>query len=102
LLRWYAAVLAVLGPLLAALPRATLPVTATLAVAGGGAETAARRAGAPAVPVAYGALAVAAAAHLAGRTGSPLCRPDSGWQWHAAWHVLSALALADWGRRRLR
>jgi hypothetical protein len=37
--------------------------------------------------------AVALAAYAAGRTGSPLCRPDSMWQPHAAWHLFSALAL---------
>lgn len=41
-----------------------------------------------------GALAVAGlGAYVAGRTGSGLCRPDSLWQFHAAWHVLSAAAL---------
>ncbi|WP_426574782.1 hypothetical protein [Aquihabitans sp. McL0605] len=33
-----------------------------------------------------------------GRTGQPLCRPESPFQAHAAWHVLSAAAL--WTRRR--
>jgi hypothetical protein len=32
-------------------------------------------------------------AYVAGRTGVPLCRPESLWQPHAAWHALSALAL---------
>jgi hypothetical protein len=52
----------------------------------------------------FGALAVAwrpaalwlvpaSAAYLAGRTGSSFCHPDSLWQPHAAWHVLSAVAL---------
>lgn len=36
----------------------------------------------------------ASAAYLAGRTGAPLCDPVRLWQPHAAWHVLSALALA--------
>jgi hypothetical protein len=31
-------------------------------------------------------------AYAAGRSGSPLCRPDSLWQYHGAWHVLSAVA----------
>jgi hypothetical protein len=42
-------------------------------------------------------LAAALAAYAAGRTGSPLCDPDSWIQLHAVWHVLaagSALALA--------
>ena len=32
-------------------------------------------------------------AYILGRTGSILCRPESLWQLHAAWHVLSAVAL---------
>jgi hypothetical protein len=35
---------------------------------------------------------LALAAYAAGRSGSPLCRPDSLWQYHGAWHVLSAVA----------
>ena len=35
------------------------------------------------------------AAYAAGRSGSPLCRPDSLRQYHGAWHVLSAAA-AGW------
>ena len=37
---------------------------------------------------------LAISAYVAGRSGSPLCRPTSIWQPHAAWHVLSALGLA--------
>ncbi|TFV60328.1 hypothetical protein E4P42_05130 [Mycobacterium sp. PS03-16] len=43
---------------------------------------------------AAGVFALALAAYAVGRTGSPLCRPDSLWQYHGAWHVLSALAAA--------
>lgn len=32
-------------------------------------------------------------AYVLGRTGGLLCRPESLWQPHAAWHVLSAAAL---------
>lgn len=39
-----------------------------------------------------GLTAGAIAAYLAGRTGSRWCAPDSRWQWHGAWHVLSAAA----------
>jgi predicted membrane channel-forming protein YqfA (hemolysin III family) len=42
--------------------------------------------------VAAGVFALGLAAYAAGRTGSPLCRPDSLWQYHGAWHVLTALA----------
>lgn len=38
-------------------------------------------------------FAVALASYAAGRSGSPLCRPDSLWQYHGAWHVLSGLAI---------
>jgi hypothetical protein len=41
---------------------------------------------------AFGAAGLAA--YVAGRTGGPLCRPESLWQPHAAWHVLVAVALA--------
>jgi hypothetical protein len=44
--------------------------------------------------VAGACWAAALAAYVGGRTGSPLCRPESLWQFHAAWHVLSALGLA--------
>lgn len=37
-------------------------------------------------------FAVGLAAYAAGRTASPLCRPDSPWQLHGAWHILSAAA----------
>lgn len=36
----------------------------------------------------------AAASYAAGRTGSPTCAPDSRWQWHGAWHVLTAAGFA--------
>lgn len=43
---------------------------------------------------AAGACWVAAlAAYAVGRTGSRLCQPESLWQPHATWHVLSALGL---------
>lgn len=45
-------------------------------------------------------LAAGLGLHVAGRTGRPLCRPDSPLQPHAAWHVLSAVAL--WLRTRPR
>lgn len=37
-------------------------------------------------------FAVGLAAYVAGRSGSPLCRPDSLWQFHGVWHLLSAIA----------
>jgi hypothetical protein len=40
------------------------------------------------------AFAVALPLQAFGRTGGPLCRPDSVLQAHAGWHVLTAIALA--------
>jgi hypothetical protein len=48
--------------------------------------------------VALAATAAGAACWWAGRTQSPWCDPDSLWQGHAAWHLLTAAALAAWGR----
>jgi len=42
------------------------------------------------------ALAAGVALNLLGRTGAPLCRPESLAQGHAAWHVLTAVAVAAW------
>jgi predicted membrane channel-forming protein YqfA (hemolysin III family) len=42
---------------------------------------------------ALGAFAVALPLQAWGRTGGPLCRPDSVFQAHAAWHVLTAVGL---------
>ncbi|BCI52369.1 hypothetical protein NIIDNTM18_16470 [Mycolicibacterium litorale] len=47
---------------------------------------------------AAGIFALGLAAYAAGRSGSPLCRPESVWQFHGAWHVLSAVA-AGWAAR---
>jgi len=49
---------------------------------------------------AAGVFALGLAAYVAGRSGSPLCRPDSLWQYHGAWHVLSAAA-AGWAARAM-
>jgi hypothetical protein len=40
--------------------------------------------------------AIGAACWWAGRTGGPVCNPDSLWQGHAAWHLLTAAALGAW------
>lgn len=37
--------------------------------------------------------ALALSAYVAGRSGSPLCRPATIWQPHAAWHVLCAVTI---------
>lgn len=51
---------------------------------------------------ALAALAAAVAANVLTRTGAPLCRPHSLLQGHAAWHALTALALALWLTRAWR
>ena len=38
-------------------------------------------------------IAPALVVYVAGRAGSPLCHPSAVWQFHALWHVLSAMAL---------
>lgn len=40
------------------------------------------------------ALLLGGTAFWIGRGGAPLCNPESAFQWHAAWHVLAALAMA--------
>jgi hypothetical protein len=54
----------------------------------------------PATWVAGAALAAGAAVNVLTRTGAPGCRPDSLLQGHAAWHVLTAAALAAWASAR--
>jgi len=51
--------------------------------------------------VAGGLMAGAALAYVLGRTGSPLCRPDSLIQWHGAWHRAEHGSLAGWRRSLL-
>ncbi|OBG20713.1 hypothetical protein A5765_22685 [Mycolicibacterium celeriflavum] len=53
---------------------------------------------------AAGILALGVAAYVAGRSGSPLCRPDSLWQYHGAWHILSGTAggVAAWAMMSAR
>jgi hypothetical protein len=59
--------------------------------------TAWRRRSLPRPPaVAVLAFGAAIAVNLLTRTGAPLCRPHSLVQGHAAWHALTALALATW------
>jgi hypothetical protein len=51
--------------------------------------------------VAAACLGAGAVFHVLGRTGGRWCEPSSPWQPHAAWHVLTAVALAAWGRAAL-
>ena len=46
--------------------------------------------------VAVATLAIAVGLMLAGRTGSPLCDPESVVQAHGGWHVLMAIALGSY------
>jgi hypothetical protein len=54
----------------------------------------------PALSLVAGATAVAV--NVLSRTGAPLCRPSSLLQGHAAWHVLTAVAIAAWLTSRRR
>jgi hypothetical protein len=47
-------------------------------------------------------FAVGLAALALGRTGAPLCRPESLLQLHALWHVLAATGTMAWARRAFR
>lgn len=40
--------------------------------------------------------ALGATSWLLGRTGSPVCDPDAGFQFHGLWHVVSALVFGLW------
>ena len=50
----------------------------------------------PALYAGLACLAVGVAVFALSRTGGPLCEPDSLFQGHALWHVLTATALALW------
>jgi hypothetical protein len=84
------------------LPRGRLTnvVVAVLGVAAIATEAVSLRGHRPARPevVAAGTLALGTLLNVLGRTGGPLCRPQSLLQGHAAWHVLSAAALTSWAR----
>lgn len=51
--------------------------------------------------VVVAALAAGVSAYLLGRTGGPLCRPDSLLQPHALWHLLTATAMVAWALDRI-
>jgi hypothetical protein len=93
------------GVLLAVAPGAGVPLAAGAALALAVAETAAWRRRPPArrrwARLALAALLTGAAVNLAGRTGGPLCDPDSLLQGHAAWHLLTAGAVAVWATATL-
>jgi hypothetical protein len=100
----YAACLAAVGLGLVAIHGASDPFAGTLAAGAVVGEVAtvsgerrspppALRSGAVARGVGLAALAFGGIAFFLGRSGSPLCRPESLFQWHALWHVLVAVAL---------
>jgi hypothetical protein len=98
------------GVLLALAPRAGGAVAAGLGLLVAAGEVAGARRGlragwSPGQRSAYRAGVVALAAGAAcwwlGRTGGPLCDPDSPLQGHAAWHLLTAFALVAWGHATL-
>jgi hypothetical protein len=76
------------------------PIVATGAVYAAGLARSGRRQRWSAWAAPAGVFALGLAAYAAGRSGSPLCRPDSLWQYHGAWHVLSAAA-AGWAARTM-
>ena len=76
------------------------PIVAAGAVYAAGLARSRRRQRRSAWATAAGIFALGLAAYAAGRSGSPLCRPDSLWQYHGAWHVLSAAA-AGWAARAM-
>ena len=96
----YAAAMAVVGTVLAVRPDTVRPVCALLAGTALVAEVSARRlargqAG-RAHRFAEALMTGALIAYVAGRTGSPTCRPASWIQPHGLWHTLSGAAMAAW------
>ncbi|MBC7291162.1 MAG: hypothetical protein H5T83_07485 [Actinotalea sp.] len=93
---WWVAPTAALAPLIVLVPR---PADVLQAVMAGVAVVVtllrARRRPQerPRIAVALGLLAVGGLIGALSRAGGPLCDPDSLWQGHAVWHVLSAAAL---------
>ena len=76
------------------------PIIAAGAVYAAGLARSRRRKWRSAWAAAAGVFALGLVAYAAGRSGSPLCRPDSLWQYHGAWHVLSGAA-AGWAARAI-
>jgi len=92
----YAAALIVVGLGLALVRGASDPFAGTLAAVAVVGEVATGRARERSLARAIGltAIVLGGVAFYLGRTGSPFCRPESLFQWHALWHVLAAVALA--------
>ncbi|MBD0322546.1 MAG: hypothetical protein ICV72_04055 [Aldersonia sp.] len=68
------------------------PIVAAGAIYAAGLARSARRQRWSTWAVPAGLFVLGLAAYAAGRSGSSLCRPESLWQYHGAWHVLSAAA----------
>jgi hypothetical protein len=106
-LRWFAAGLVVVGAVLVA-PGTLVPLGFLAAVGAGLGELLAFRAGYRPRPghatgtqlAAWGVglvtLALGGLAFLLGRSGSPLCEPESLFQLHGGWHLLVAVASMAW------
>ena len=102
----FAALLSVVGVLLLVVPDATFVLAFVLIAAAGLGELSAFRAGyRPRPSDGWSAwmmawifvvlsLSLAVGAFLLGRTASALCNPASVFQYHAVWHVLSAISAA--------
>ena len=100
----YAMAVAAAGLLVAVMPASSGTIVALSALSAAAVEAvpARRRREVPGrgALVLVGTLLAAGLAGLAGRTGSPLCRPHSLLQGHALWHLLTAAALLQWDRVR--
>ena len=99
----YATAVAAACLLLVVVPTAGSTVVALSAASALSAETALARRRQISVRAALllgGTLLAAALTGLAGRTESPLCRPNSPLQGHALWHLLTAATFMQWNRLR--
>ena len=94
------AVAALVGPV-ANIALVTAVTAAVLAEAVVARRSAPRGVGRAGRAVMVAALSVGVAAYVLGRTGGPLCRPDSLLQPHALWHLLTGLAMAAWAVARI-
>ena len=103
LLGAYGVIMALVGMLIAGLPRYALAVSAVFAALALGTELMAAgrryafRKARQAYAVMIGALGVGVLFNILGRTDGPLCTADSPFQGHAVWHVCTAVALGAWG-----
>jgi hypothetical protein len=103
LLGAYGVIMALVGMLIAAVPRYALVASAVFAALALGTELMAAgrryafRKARQAYAVMIGALGVGVIFNILGRTDGPLCAADSPFQGHAVWHACTAVALGAWG-----